>query len=154
MLMRGCVEFYHIQKGLAAKQNLKTRTSCIATNFDINRPNSGDTTARMESGTDYQVKALLRKGSQIRSTQNSDNGSRNGNGTKPTAINSRLVLSVRFWSLSTYRTVRVSNSCTDQQIFLFSKMFILYKTPTQLSGKDGRLTFNCNNFTQMHIRPP
>jgi len=64
--MRGCVEFCQKQKGLAAKQNLKTRTSCIATNCDISRPNSGDTTALMESGTDYQVKALRRKGSQIR----------------------------------------------------------------------------------------
>jgi hypothetical protein len=66
MLMRGYVEFCHKQKGLTAKRNLKTRTSCIAANCDISRPNSGDTTALMESGTNYQVKALLRKGSQIR----------------------------------------------------------------------------------------
>lgn len=33
---------------------------------DISRPYSGDTTALMESGTDYQAKALLRKGSQLR----------------------------------------------------------------------------------------
>ena len=64
--MCGCVEFHHRQKGLAAKQNLKTRTSCIATHCDISRSYSGDITALIESGTNYQVKALLRKESQLR----------------------------------------------------------------------------------------
>ena len=64
--MCGCVEFCYKQKGLAAKQNLENLTSSIATHCDISRPCSGDTTALMESGTDSQVKALLREGSELR----------------------------------------------------------------------------------------
>ena len=63
--MCGCVQFCHKQKGLAAKQNLKTLTSRTDTHCDISRPYSGDTTALTESGTVYQVKALLPKGSQL-----------------------------------------------------------------------------------------